>query len=72
MKQYLLTSDQIERMLACAIEVGIDSKRDTTALESYLAIEANYRQPRKDTHNMACSIFDKIKENEIILPLENN
>lgn len=72
MKQYLLTEDQIERMLACAIKVGEDANSDKSAHESYVMIEQNYLHPLKNTHHLASTIFNRIKDFEIILPIENN
>ena len=70
MKQYLLNEDQIERMLAVAIEYGADSD----SMEKLLSkpIDQRIKTPEKRAHKNAIILWDQLKQIEIILPIETN
>lgn len=72
MKQYLLTEDQIERMLACAIRTGSSLTATGAGHESYHAIPRWFKSPDKATHEMAIGVFKVMQQNEIIEPINQN
>lgn len=70
MKQYLLTSDQIERMLACAIDLGVDAGMDEPL--NKVSTKRRFKHPEKLAHKSAIVLFKELRQIEIILPIETN
>lgn len=69
MKQYLLTEDQIERMIACAIE--LTAEPDLKGMERR-NLENRFKHPEKEAHRNAIIMFKFFKQFEIIQPISQN
>ena len=69
MKNYLLTQDQIERMLACAIE--LTAEPDLKGMQSRL-LSDRLKNPKRRAHKNGIEMFKQLRNIDIILPIETN
>ena len=72
MKTYLLTEDQIERMLACAMDMGYDTAKGIDTHIVTKQVERRLKTPLKSAHKFGIKLFERIKEIEIINEINQN